>query len=167
MHYWIDGYNLLFYLPKERLSKSSFEDKRRALILEINRQALDLSLTITIVFDASDPMATYDSKSHYKSLEIIYTHPRKTADEAILEAVRLHKRPQELCVVTSDKDLSSKALYLGAITLSLPEFLHFLSKKQHVKTRKNHNSDLEFKESAQEFERLLKLFSREIPPNSL
>lgn len=167
MHYWIDGYNLLFYLPKARHSKTSFEEKRRALILEINKQALDLSIQITLVFDASDQKATHDSRSHYDSLEIIYTHPKKSADEAILEAVKLHKRPSTLCVVTSDKDLSSKACYLGAVTLSLPEFLHFLSKKQHVKKVASHNPELEFKESAQEFERLLRLFSRDIPPNSL
>jgi predicted RNA-binding protein with PIN domain len=162
MHYWIDGYNLLFYLPQLGLSKVSFEEKRRALILEIHQQAKDLSIQMTLVFDASDEGEQYDSRSHLGSLEIIYTHPGKSADEAILEAVGLSKTPSNLSVITSDKELASKASYLGANVLSLPRFLEFLFKKRRQKNRLERDSSKDFQDSPQEIQRLLQLFSKKI-----
>ena len=153
MHYWIDGYNLLFHLPK---TEDSFEEKRRILIFKINEQIKKFSLTATVVFDASDPSQNFDTRSHYDSLEIIYTHPKKSADDAILEAIELSKNPSLLCVVSSDKGLCLKAKALGSNTLSLPEFLHFLSKKHK---RKTSNVHMEYQDSPQEIARLLKIFS--------
>src|SRR3989339_1253050 len=148
MHYWIDGYNLLFRLPK---SKGSFEEKRRILILQINEQVKNLSLSATIVFDASDPSQNYDTRSHYDSLEIIYTHPKKSADDSILEAVELSKQRSRHCVVSSDKGLLLKAKALGSEILSLSDFLLFLQKKQ-LKCTAALQSD-EFRESPREMAR--------------
>ena len=153
MHYWIDGYNLLFYLPK---TNGSFEEKRRVLIAQINEQVKNLSLIATIVFDASDPTQKHDSRSHYDCLEIIYTHSKKSADDAILEAVELSKRRSNLCVVSSDKGLSSKAKALGSEVLSLSDFLHFLFKR-HKRSLLKEESD--YQDSPREIERLLKIFS--------
>jgi predicted RNA-binding protein with PIN domain len=150
MHYWIDGYNLLFSLPKGTHQKESFEARRKALISEINRQAEELALKITLVFDGTSDSPEY--LSHYKSLELLYT--RQSADEAILERVRMSKFPQEICVVTSDKELFSKAKELGALTLSLKNFLSLLSKKH-----KKPSDPKEFQDSPQEIQRLLKLFT--------
>ena len=154
MHYWIDGYNLLFYLPK---TNGSFEEKRRVLISQINEQAKLLSLQSTIVFDASDPSQKHDSRSHYDCLEIVYTHAKKSADDAILEAVEFSRNRANLCVVSSDKGLSLKAQALGAQILSLPEFLFFLFKKHK---KKAFNQISEYQDSPKEIERLLKIFSK-------
>lgn len=159
MHYWIDGYNLLFRLPK---SKGSFEEKRRILISQINLQAKTLSLSATIVFDASDPSQKYDTRGHYDSIEIIYTHPKKSADDAILEAVEISRKRADQCVVTSDKGLGLKAKALGAQILSLSDFLNFLQKKHFKCTAAL--QDREFKDSPREIERLLRIFSE---PRSL
>lgn len=157
MHYWIDGYNLLFYLPK---SKSSFEEKRRDLILKLNQKAKAFHIQMTLVFDASDPNQDFDTRSHFDFLEIIYTRPKKTADQAILEIVEQSSKPSNLCVVSSDKDLSFKAKALGSQTLSLPSFLEFLSKKQKSPS-KDRSLKGDFVDSPQEIERLLKLFTSE------
>lgn len=159
MHYWIDGYNLLFYLPK---TLGSFEEKRRFLITQIEKQVELLSLSVTIVFDASDPAQNHDTRMHLHSLEIIYTHPGKSADDAILEAVELSKTPSQISVVTSDKGLSTKAKALGAKILPLSEFFLFLQKKQK---RKTSTKSFSFKDSPWEIERLLKIFSK--PPEEL
>ncbi len=153
MHYWIDGYNLLFYLPK---TNGSFEEKRRILIAQINDQVKNLSLVATVVFDASDPAQKYDTRSHYDCLEIIYTHCKKSADDAILEAVELSKKRSNLCVVSSDKGLSSKAKALGSQTLSLSDFLHFLFKRH---SRVSLRQETDYQDSPREIERLLKIFS--------
>jgi len=150
MHYWIDGYNLLFSLPKTALHKQSLEARRNALISKINTQAELLALTITLVFDGSSDSPEH--LSHHKSLELLYT--RQSADEAILERIRISTHPKEICVVTSDKGLSSKAKELGAHTLSLQNFSALLSKKH-----KKPLDSKEVQESPHEIQRLLKLFT--------
>jgi predicted RNA-binding protein with PIN domain len=157
MHYWIDGYNLLFRFSK---ASGSFEDKRRSLIFSINEQIKTLSLTATLVFDASDPLQPLDRRTHYDSLEIIYTPFQKSADDVILEAVEISSQPSNLCVVSSDKPLCAKARALGASTLSLSEFLFFLSKRG--KRKKIERCD--FQDSPQEIARLLKIFTEKNPP---
>jgi predicted RNA-binding protein with PIN domain len=157
MQYWIDGYNLLFYLPK---NKGSFEDKRRILISQINEQAKTLSLEITIFFDASDHNQKHNTRSHYESLELIYTHGKQSADDAILEAVEISKNAALLCVVSSDKGVTLRAKAMGAQVLTLPEFLKFLFKKQKKQRERNVQ---DFQDSPKEMARLLKIFSN--PPN--
>jgi len=153
MQYWIDGYNLLFHLPK---NKGSFEEKRRILIAQINEQAKSLSLQITIFFDASDHTQEHDTRSHFDSLELIYTHAKTTADDSIVEAVEHCRNPALLCVVSSDKGVTSRSKALGAQILSLPDFLFFLFKKQK-KLKLRETSD--FQDSPREMARLLKIFS--------
>jgi predicted RNA-binding protein with PIN domain len=155
MRYWIDGYNLLFKLPA---LKGSLEEKRRALIIELNRQAKHLNLQITVVFDAADPHRSLDLISHYDALEIIYTTSRSTADESILHAIETTKNPINLCIVTSDKDLAHKAKNLGAQTLSLADFLKRLAKKQKNKRAKPPVSQ----DSPRQIERLTKIFEKKL-----
>lgn len=154
MHYWIDGYNLLFFLPK---TPGSFEEKRRFLVSQIEKQVERLSLIVTIVFDASDPSQNHNTRTHLRSLEIVYTHPKKSADDSILEAVELSQTPSQICVVTSDKGLSSKAKALGAQILPLSEFLLFLQKRHKKKIQ---SKDFHFQDSPREIERLLEIFSK-------
>ena len=120
MHYWIDGYNLLFQLPS---SKGSFEIKRQKLILDLNSQAKSLSIQTTVVFDSSEKDRDLNTRSHYEALEIIYTSSKKTADDFILDSVEFSSHPEEMCIVTSDKDLARKSRALRANTLSLEGFL--------------------------------------------
>jgi predicted RNA-binding protein with PIN domain len=125
----------------------------------IEMQAEKLSLRVTVFFDASDPLQDHDSRTHLRNLEIIYTHPKKSADDAIVEALEIHKSPSQICVVTSDKGLSKKANSLGAKILSISDFLLFLQKKHK---RNNSSTDISVQDSPREIERLLKIFS--IPP---
>ena len=115
---------------------------------------------MTLVFDASDPSQKFETRSHFDSLEIIYTCSKKTADTLILEKVEQSKKPNFFCVVSSDKDLSSKARALRAEALSLPSFLELLFKKQKSSFQETFSKG-DFIESPQEIERLLKLFSKE------
>lgn len=155
MHYWIDGYNLLFKLPD---LKGSLEEKRRALIIELNRQAKHLLLQITVVFDATDPTRPLDFLSHYDAIEIIYTTSRSTADESILQTVEQARNPLDLCIVTSDKDLSHKAKNLGAQTLSLANFLKRIAKKQKNKR----TSPTVSQDSPKQIDRLTKIFEQRL-----
>lgn len=153
MQYWIDGYNLLFRIPH---LQGSLEEKRRKLILDLNSLAKKSQLCFVLIFDANDKERSLDSRSNFDSLEIIYTTSKKTADEAILEKVSTVRHPATICVVSSDKGLTSQVRYLGAQVLSLSEFCFFLDKKQWKK--KKLRAEIECQESPKEMDRLLKIF---------
>lgn len=162
MHYWIDGYNLLFRLS---LAKGTLEKKRQDLILELNRQATTLNLQITVVFDSSDKERVLDTRSHYDALELIYTTSRKTADDSILDSVEFSSYPEDICVVTCDKDLARKAKALKANILSLEDFFAFLSRRQD-KNQRIINESIECVESPRELSRLLSIFEKKFLENS-
>ena len=162
MHYWIDGYNLLFRLSTV---KGTLEKKRQDLILELNEQAKTLNLQTTVVFDSSDKGRVLDTRSHYDALEIIYTTSKKTADDSILDSVEFSSYPEDICVVTCDKDLARKAKALKANTLSLEDFFKLLTKRQNKKQRELESS-LECVESPRELSRLLSIFEKKFLENS-
>lgn len=153
MQYWIDGYNLLFKIPRLH---GTLEEKRRQLILDLNDLAKKAQLSFVLVFDANDKDRSLDSRSNYDALEIIYTTSKKTADEAILERVEAVRHPATVCVVSSDKGLTSQVKALGAQVLSLSEFCLFLDKKRLQKQKGR--SSTECQESPKETARLLKIF---------
>lgn len=153
MQYWIDGYNLLFRIPH---LQGSLEEKRSQLILHLNSLAKKSDLSFVLVFDANDKERSLDRRTHYDALEIIYTTSKKTADEAILERVEAVRHPATVCVVSSDKGLTSQVRALGAQVLSLSEFCLFLDKKRFKKL--NVGSQTECKDSPKEMDRLLKIF---------
>lgn len=162
MHYWIDGYNLLFRLP---LSKGTLEKRRKDLILELNTQATSLNLQITLVFDSSDKERVLDTRSHYDALEIIYTTSRKTADDSILDSVEFSSYPEDICVVTCDKDLARKAKALRANILALDDFFTLITKRQS-RNERIINDAFEWTESPREISRLLSIFEKNFIENA-
>ncbi len=155
MHYWIDGYNLLFHISS---SKASFRKKREDLIIELNTQATRLNIQITIIFDAFDKEKNLDMRTHYGDLEIIYSTSKQTADESILDSIERSRSPSNICVVTADNDLARKAKALKANILSLKEFLGFLKKREKKATQ----NSLEWMDSPKEISRLLNIFERKL-----
>lgn len=153
MQYWIDGYNLLFRITH---LQGSLEEKRSQLISELNSLSKKSGLVFVLVFDANDKSRSLDSRSHYDALEIIYTTSKKTADEAILERMEGVRHPATVCVVSSDKGLTSQVRALGGQVLSLSEFCLFLNKKRLKK--QNLKVQSECKESPIEIDRLQKIF---------
>jgi predicted RNA-binding protein with PIN domain len=163
MHYWIDGYNLLFALLENLApTKASFERRREHLITELKNQAEALSLQLTVVFDSSKE-ENLDTRHYCGYLKIIYTRGKETADELILEAIECSRSPTEICVITADKPLAKKARALKAETKSLEDFLSFLSKK-HSQQKQRKSTD--FADSPQEITRLLTIFEKKLKETS-
>ncbi len=126
MHYYVDGYNLLF--KEIRVSDSfSLQNARARLIHELDTLAEKLRLSLTIVFDA--PFQTDDLKrSHFRSLEIIFTAKGQTADD-FLEQVA-EAKGKRVVIVTSDRTLSRKVKSFQAIVEPVHEFIVRLRKKR-------------------------------------
>lgn len=127
MHYFIDGYNLLFRSAWSRHS-DNLEEMRSKLITELDSEAQLLHLNITLVFDA--PLLLEGlQRGHFRSLEIIYTSHGQTADEFLLSVLEECRRPQEVTLVTSDKGLRNKARVFGVHVEPVEQFVSWLKKR--------------------------------------
>lgn len=145
MHYFIDGYNLLFHLSAET---KSLEEARKQIIDSL----ADTKFSMTLVFDGI--RADLPHRMHKGSLEIIYTSKGQSADAYILEEISLVKNPRIYTVITSDKKLASVCCQIGAYTQSIDSFLAILQKSRAITTLEK-----PFKDSESEFNRLLKIFT--------
>jgi len=158
MHYFVDGYNLLFKMLSK---KKSLEANRSAIIYTINEISLNLHLQITLVFDATFQKERLGMvRTHYDALEIIYTAD-KDADSYILEEIEYAKSPSQITVVTSDRELAHKANQLGAHSQSISQFIAWLNHKK-AKQKSRLSKPLAFKDSNSQIERLLKIFEEKL-----
>lgn len=124
MHYFIDGYNLMFRLMPEF---DDFMSARHSLIEQLNRKAGSLHLQVTLVFD-SQYQAGEESRTHFHHVEIIFSNEGETADECILRALKL-KNSRQTTVVTSDKKLAWFARRCEAKTVTAEAFVDWLERR--------------------------------------
>lgn len=145
MHYFIDGYNLLFRLSAET---KTLEEARNRIIDSL----LETKFALTLVFDGKK--SDLPHRAHRGSLEIVYTSNEQSADGYILEEISCVKNPKVYTVVTSDKKLASLCCQIGAYAQTIESFLALL-KKSKTTTKQEKPS----KDSEREFRRLLKIFT--------
>lgn len=129
MHYFIDGYNLVFRLLSHQENLQSI---RESIIQDLNKKAALLKLNFTIVFDATSQIGER-TRSHYNHLEIIYTAEGETADDYILEEIKNSRTPEQETVVTSDKKLAWFVRNQSAHTESVEEFMLWLNRSYKKK----------------------------------
>ena len=70
MHYFIDGYNLLF---RTTYASEDLAFQRQQIILDLNKKIQVLNLDVTIVFD-SQYHPGESERFHYNQLEIEFTN---------------------------------------------------------------------------------------------
>lgn len=161
----IDGYNLLFHLLS---SGENLKEEREKLIVFLSQRLSQFSFKSIVVFD-SHYRPGEASKAYLRSLEIIFTDERETADEAILELIKREKSPKNCLVVTSDKRLAWRAKACLAKTESVHSFLKKISRPRKAIPKNEKKEPLFFslkkepepsKKSDEEalFERYLKVF---------
>lgn len=103
---------------------------REELIETLNEKAERFGLGITIVFDAMhQPDAS--TRSHFRSVEIIFTARRESADHYLLRIIEEAEFPSAITLVSSDRDLAWKARLKGAHTLSVENFLCMVKEGRH------------------------------------
>lgn len=152
MHYYIDGYNLLFRISKDILS---LREKRELLLSSL----ATLNINVTVVFDSGLEKHGVEDRSHWQEIEIIYAEKGLTADAHILRELSLSNTPQREVVITSDLKLADQCRRLGAKTQTIEAFLEKMAKrrlKQHPRITSS------FKESQKEIDRLLKIFENRL-----
>jgi predicted RNA-binding protein with PIN domain len=136
MHYYIDGYNVLF---RAWGTGGHLEKQRKALIESLCTKIDYLHLNATIVFDAHLYLGE-GSFSRHLGVRVVYTRTGQDADEYILEALERSSTPRRETVVTSDNRLAWRARCLGAETESVDAFIPWLSKRYNNRKKKEKTS---------------------------
>lgn len=144
MHYYIDGYNLLFFL--NITAHHALKNQRHELLQYLSERIAAVQIDVSLVFDAAFQLGE-SSRSHLPHLEIIFTAERESADEFIIDQIRSSgKNSKHELVVTSDKTLAWHARSYGAKTQGVGEFISWLEKcyqnKQRHKRRPPHPSPI-------------------------
>jgi uncharacterized protein len=132
MHYYIDGYNLLFRILR---ACDDLKTQRNQLLQDLESKINLLELDATIVFD-SQYKEDGSSRAHHNHLEIIFTSVGETADEYILQDLKGASQPSQHTVVTSDKRLAELCRRRLAKTESVEEFFAWLNKRCQNKQRR-------------------------------
>lgn len=127
MHYFVDGYNLLF---RSSQTHDVLQKQRELVIAELLDKVTVLELNMTLVFDSAHT-ASLSTKQHLGPLEIVYTNAGETADAYILSELQICEAPQRETVITSDKLLAEHARRLGAKTMNVESFLTWLQARYH------------------------------------
>lgn len=152
MHYYIDGYNLLFRITK---SYEAMKANQKQILSAINTWVIQLNLNVTIVFDGRQKDPPEAIRGHLDQLEVIYTPEHQTADDYILHELDLSSNLNEETVVSSDRELTGKAKQKGARTQSVDEFLSGLVKKRKKKQEPMKKT---FRDTDANIERLHEIF---------
>ena len=160
MRYYIDGYNLLFFLLEDE-EEVSFEEIRSQLVTFIQERTQHISGSIVIVFDAHLREDNQDLQIFYTSnTKIVFTEQNEKADTYIIKQIEYSKNPKKDIVITSDKQLSNICRQLGSYTQTIAEFLKKTirkGKKKNLLLQKNIMID-----SQADIERLLKIFTKKL-----
>lgn len=125
MHYYIDGYNLLFRVLH---AGDDLPSQRQRMIEELNTKFQLLNLNATLVFDSQYQIGS-STRSHYQCLEILFSSHGETADERILDEIRVDLFPRQAVVVTSDKKLAWFARRCSVKTESVEQFMEWVNKR--------------------------------------
>ena len=123
MRYYIDGYNLLFYLFH---SSKDLRTKREMLIHLLQEKLATLALDLTIIFEGKHHLDELSGKEYLEGLQMIFTPKGQSADEYILQELSHTVHPSQYTIVTSDRALGSHCRSLGAYTMTIAEFLRWL-----------------------------------------
>ena len=132
MHYYIDGYNLLFRITN---AGENLQEPRQRIIQDLGKKIIVLNISATLVFD-SQYEASPRSFTQIKNFEIHFTDHGETADEYIIEDLKKLADPEKTIVVTSDKKLAWQARRHLAKTESVEEFIGWLNKRYKNRLKK-------------------------------
>lgn len=125
MHYYIDGYNLLFRM---KIAGENLQTMRKLIIEDLNKKVKAIGLSATLVFD-SQYQEGDETRGHFNHLEIVYTAQGETADDYILKELKKATKPLQLTVITSDNRLAWRARRRNAKTESVEEFVKWIDKR--------------------------------------
>ncbi|MBI5207444.1 MAG: NYN domain-containing protein [Candidatus Firestonebacteria bacterium] len=126
MKFLIDGYNVIRTFPRYRYQKFTDEKKAILELLKLHPLIKNHKNETTVVFDGyndfKNPVISYDIKIIFSESE--------TADEIIKQIVENSKKPQDIYVVTDDREIKGFIRIMGAKHISIKEFAESVFPRQ-------------------------------------
>lgn len=153
MIYLIDGYNLIFSLAE---SKESLQTMRQKVIRYLQKKFAARKISGMLVFDGAHRRDEESGLSYPSPLIVAYAPKGQSADEYIVEQLRVAKNPKIITVVTNDRGLKGHAKAEGAKVLGNDAFVEWLKKK------KKSSANVEVKETKGNIDRLEKIFEERL-----
>jgi predicted RNA-binding protein with PIN domain len=138
MHYYLDGYNILFSIHDE---ETSFNGARDQLILQLSAIATTRNHPITVVFDAGCQDGIISRRS-CKDLEIIFSSEGQDADSCLIELMEAEPFPARTTLVSSDRFLCKRAREHSIKTMTSETFLLKLQQWEHKSLAQTEKSEL-------------------------
>lgn len=123
--YYIDGYNLLHYVPQWKdLARQDLEGARDALIIAVSKWCAATNHSAKIVFDgAGRRTETTEHAGASGEVEVLYTSRQKTADSIIERGVYETQHKASVIVVSADRGILDLCLGMGALSMRPENFV--------------------------------------------
>lgn len=130
-HYYIDGYNLLHVLLKNKKTKpTNLEEHRNQLIHLLQDFASLTGSKVTVVFDGNSPdrirpFYTGKSTSTGYQLEILFSSQGSDADSLIEHCIYRETNKENIFVVSSDHALRQVCIGMGVFVMQPERFIKY------------------------------------------
>ncbi len=116
-HYLLDGYNVLYAMRE--FPKGTWQAKREHLLAFLQKHVLQGHNALTVVFDSREGPG---STTQTGTTAVVYTSG-ETADERIIDMVRVSANPRVMIIVSNDKGIRLMLKGTGAQFMSATDFL--------------------------------------------
>ncbi len=126
-HFIIDGYNALFKI-KAKLKKQYQTREGFVQYVKTTRCSYHKKNKYSLIFDGAKGVS-FDSKFGFSPLNVIFSKG-ENADEKIVKMIEREKHKGTTFVVTDDRELQERVLFLGCSTVSVLDFFGELTGKK-------------------------------------
>ncbi len=141
MQFIIDGYNVVRTVKRYIQSRfAKIKDEKQLLLELIKKYPLIASKKheTIIVFDGYD-----DSKNLIRDFKIkVIFSQDESADEVIKNIIENSKKPEQIYIISDDREIKDFAKIIGANTISVKELLNSIYKSDlNFNSSQNNNKD--------------------------
>lgn len=143
----VDGYNLLHQVFNTRKlsGPGNLERARQELLARLARHlTADQRDRTMVIFDSSWDVETPDRDRYvHHGLKVLFSVDFETADQMIVDLLRCSSAPQQILVVSSDREVQEAARRLGSSSLNCLDWLDELEDSRHRETAVDVDHDAE------------------------
>jgi len=138
MHYVLDGYNVIFGedLSSPKSTGEQFESARFRFIEMLSQFKRRSRDKVTVVFDGGDKGKVRDDGEFAHGVEVIFSGPRASADDVIIERIDRSRRSRQLVVVSDDRQIRQAARRARIRSLGTSDFMSTMRRQEDAREEK-------------------------------
>jgi predicted RNA-binding protein with PIN domain len=131
MPFLIDGYNLLHAMDllPQQTGPDGLRKARTALLGRLAGALGAQASEVTVVFDAANAPPDAPDRLVHRRLHVLFAKDEQQADDLITKLISGCSAPQQLTVVSDDRELVKTAEACGCRTMRCEEFLAWLDRR--------------------------------------